>query len=171
MLFRQKTNPRCHWENCSHPVAYLLLEFLESHIIILASPAPPYCPRSFLACSAHRGITRENRLVTFWLFLLSSGAACFLKMWWGGWGVSVWALSSFIWSKLELVSLGENFRWRLTRKQKIDSPSGGPREARDNKSPYSPAGFKALKAFHFYHLISSSQQSCEAGGIGSRSYS
>lgn len=72
----------------------------------------------------------------------------------GGGGVSLRSLSSFIWHKLELVSLGGKLALK-TDKAAEDSTGTPAAQGRQEiiRTPYTTAGFKALKAFHYYHPV------------------
>lgn len=70
----------------------------------------------------------------------------------GGRGVSVRSLSSFIWSKLELVSLGGKLPLKT---DKEDSTATQIAQGRHEiiRISYTSAGFKALRAFQYYHSV------------------
>lgn len=72
----------------------------------------------------------------------------------GGRGVSVRSLSSFIWSKLELVSLGGKLPLK-TDKEAEDSTATQIAQGRHEiiRISYTSAGFKALRAFQYYHSV------------------
>lgn len=145
-------------------LSHCLLVTWISQIIIPPAPGPaPPCS------STQRYYQGEHACQISAPSSSPPGQPVFMKIGWGrGGGISVWSLSSFIWSKLELVSLRGKLSLK-TNKEAEDSAASQAAQGRPEiiRIPCIPAGYRALTSFHFYHLIWSSQQSCEAGRIGS----